>query len=261
MAPTLSVTGINVDNVEFPPSAKPPGSKNTLFLGGAGVRGLNIEGKFVKFTAIGVYLEDNAIPWLTAKWKGKNSEELTESDHFFRDIVTGPFEKLTRVAFISTLTGQQYSEKVVENSTAILKSWGVYNDSEAKAIQKFLDIFEPQTFNPGSSIFFSHSPQGSFKISFSKDDSIPEVWDAAIESRLLFEAVLESIIGKSGVSPATRKSLAARLPLLLKEISDDDRDLDRNVINGKVDLNQKVSGHGHEKVPERKGQQETAKKI
>lgn len=86
------------------------------------------------------------------------------------------------------------------------------------------------------------------QISFSKDDSVPEVWNAEIESKLLFEAVLESIIGKKGVSPATRKSLAVRLPLLLKEISDDDDD-------------QKVSGNGHEKVLERKEQQQTVKNI
>lgn len=55
----------------------------------AGVRGLEIEGKFVKFTAIGVYLEDDAVPLLAGKWKGKTAEELTESVEFFRDVVTG----------------------------------------------------------------------------------------------------------------------------------------------------------------------------
>lgn len=55
----------------------------------AGVRGLEIQGKFVKFTAIGVYLEDNAVPSLAIKWRGKSAEELTESVEFFRDIVTG----------------------------------------------------------------------------------------------------------------------------------------------------------------------------
>lgn len=54
-----------------------------------GNRCLEIEGKFVKFTAIGVYLEETAIPFLAAKWKGKSSEELTNSVEFFRDIVTG----------------------------------------------------------------------------------------------------------------------------------------------------------------------------
>lgn len=55
----------------------------------AGHRGLVIEGKFVKFSVIGVYLEENAVPFLAAKWKGKSSEELTYSLEFFRDIVTG----------------------------------------------------------------------------------------------------------------------------------------------------------------------------
>lgn len=55
----------------------------------AGVRGLEIQGNFVKFTAIGVYLEDKAVPKLAVKWKGKTAEELTESVQFFREIVTG----------------------------------------------------------------------------------------------------------------------------------------------------------------------------
>lgn len=41
-----------------------------------------------------------------------------------------------------------------------------------------------------------------------------------IVNKLLSEAVLESIIGKHGVSPAAKKSLAARLSELLKEKDD-----------------------------------------
>lgn len=55
----------------------------------AGARGLEIEGKFIKFTAIGVYLEDNAVSLLAVKWNGKSAEELTDSVEFFNDIVTG----------------------------------------------------------------------------------------------------------------------------------------------------------------------------
>ena len=54
------------------------------------------------------------------------------------------------------------------------------------------------------------------QISFSKDSSIPEVSNAVVENKLLSEAVLESIIGKNGVSPDTKKSLAIRLSDLLK---------------------------------------------
>jgi len=68
---------------------KPPGSTNNFFLGGAGVRGIQIQDKFIKFTAIGVYLQDIAVPYLGAKWKGKPPHKLTESVPFFMDIVTG----------------------------------------------------------------------------------------------------------------------------------------------------------------------------
>lgn len=55
------------------------------------------------------------------------------------------------------------------------------------------------------------------QIGFSKDGSIPEVGNAVIENKLLSESVLESIIGKQGVSPEARKSVATRLSELLKE--------------------------------------------
>ncbi|KAK9283422.1 hypothetical protein L1049_011664 [Liquidambar formosana] len=61
MAPAQTATSVQVESYTFPPTVKPPGSTKTLFLGGAGARGLEIQGKFVKFTAIGVYLEDSAV--------------------------------------------------------------------------------------------------------------------------------------------------------------------------------------------------------
>ncbi|XP_057423580.1 chalcone--flavanone isomerase 2 [Lotus japonicus] len=212
-----SVTALQVENVAFPPTLiKPPASANTLFLGGAGERGLHIQDKFVKFTAIGIYLQDTAVPSLAVKWKGKPVDELTESVQFFRDIVTGPFEKFMQVTMILPLTGQQYSEKVSENCVAIWKHLGIYTDEEGKAIDKFVSVFKDQTFPPGSSILFTVLPKGSLAISFSKDGSIPEVESAVIDNKLLSEAVLESMIGAHGVSPAAKQSLASRLSELFK---------------------------------------------
>ncbi|KAK4418172.1 Chalcone--flavonone isomerase [Sesamum alatum] len=212
-----SVTEVQVESFVFPPEVKPPGSAKTLFLGGAGVRGLEIEGKFVKFTAIGVYLEDTAVSSLAAKWKGKTAEELADSADFFGDIVTGPFEKFTKVTMILPLTGQQYSEKVVENCVAHWKAVGKYTDAESEATKKFLQVFRNETFPPAASILFTQSPLGSLTIGFSKDGSIPENGNAVIENKQLSEAVLESIIGKNGVSPSAKQSLAARLSDLLKQ--------------------------------------------
>ncbi|AEE79342.1 chalcone isomerase [Arabidopsis thaliana] len=225
-SPFPAVTKLHVDSVTFVPSVKSPASSNPLFLGGAGVRGLDIQGKFVIFTVIGVYLEGNAVPSLSVKWKGKTTEELTESIPFFREIVTGAFEKFIKVTMKLPLTGQQYSEKVTENCVAIWKQLGLYTDCEAKAVEKFLEIFKEETFPPGSSILFALSPTGSLTVAFSKDDSIPETGIAVIENKLLAEAVLESIIGKNGVSPGTRLSVAERLSQLMmknkdeKEVSD-----------------------------------------
>lgn len=50
---------------------------------------MEIEGKFVKFTAIGVYLEAIAVAALAAKWKGKTAAELANSVEFIAEIITG----------------------------------------------------------------------------------------------------------------------------------------------------------------------------
>ncbi|KAK1378125.1 Chalcone-flavonone isomerase family protein [Heracleum sosnowskyi] len=213
-----SVTDIQVENLDFPAKVKPPGTCHTFFLAGAGVRGMEIQGKFIKFTAIGVYLEDSAIPLLAAKWKGKTADELTKSVPFFNDIVTGPFDKFTRVTTILPLTGKQYSEKVAENCVAHWKAIGSYTDEEAKAIDKFLEVFKDENFPPGSSILFTQSSAGSLTIGFSKDSSIPEEGKAVIDNKQLAEAVLDSIIGEHGVSPDAKHSLAARISDLLKHL-------------------------------------------
>jgi hypothetical protein len=44
-----------------------------------------IGGNFIRFTAIGVYVEDAAVPALAKRWAGKTADELA----FFRDIGTG----------------------------------------------------------------------------------------------------------------------------------------------------------------------------
>lgn len=84
-----SVTQVQVESVVFPPTAKPPGSDKTLLLGGAGVRGMEIQGNFVKFTAIAVYVEASAIAALATNWSGKTADELAESADFIGEIIAG----------------------------------------------------------------------------------------------------------------------------------------------------------------------------
>ena len=51
---------------------------------------MEIGGNFIKFTAIGVYLEEGAaVSALAKKWAGKSADELAAGVAFFRDVVTG----------------------------------------------------------------------------------------------------------------------------------------------------------------------------
>ncbi|KAJ1436403.1 Chalcone isomerase [Sesbania bispinosa] len=213
----MAISAIQVENLEFPAVVTSPATAKAYFLGGAGERGLMIEGKFIKFTGIGVYLEDKALESLADKWKGKNSQELQETLDFYRDIISGPFEKLIRGSKIRPLTGVEYSRKVMENCVAHMKSVGTYGDGEAAAITKFAEAFKKVDFPPGSSVFYRQSPDGILGLSFSQDGTIPEKEAAVIENKAVSEAVLETMIGQHAVSPDLKRSLAARLPVALNE--------------------------------------------
>ncbi|KAI4351158.1 hypothetical protein L6164_005540 [Bauhinia variegata] len=210
MAPAPSVAGVKVEFIEFPGVVTVPSSGKSFFLGGAGERGLVIDGKFIKFTAIGVYLEDKAFPYLALKWNGKSADELFNSLDFFRDIISGPFEKLIRGSKILPLSGPEYVSKVSENCASHLKSVGTYTDAEAKAIEKLIEAFKDQNFPPGSSVFYTQSPAGTLTLNFSKDGTIPEGKGVVIENKPVSEAVLETMIGRNAVSPALKQNLAVR---------------------------------------------------
>ncbi|XP_043700972.1 chalcone--flavanone isomerase-like [Telopea speciosissima] len=165
MAPeSVMVSELQVQDVTFPVSVKPLGSTKSLFLGGAGVRGLDIQGQFIKFTAIGIYLAPEALPSLAAKWKGKTTDELISSHDFFTDLVWGEFEKFIRVTFIKTLTGQEFTKKVTENCVAYWKEVETYSDVEAKVVEEFKDAFKDETFPPGASVLYTISPTGSLTV-------------------------------------------------------------------------------------------------
>ncbi|XP_019084884.1 PREDICTED: chalcone--flavonone isomerase 1-like [Camelina sativa] len=216
-SPLPTVAELHVDSVTFAPSVRSPASSNPLFLGGAGVRGLEDRGEVIILSVVGVYLDANAVPSLSLKWKGKTAEELTESVPFFREIVTGAFEKFIKVTMKQPLFGQDYSERVTENCVAIWKSLGIYTDCEAKAVETFLEVFKDENFLPGASILFALSPNGSLTVAFSKDDSIPETGKAVIQNKLLAEAVFESFIEKNGACPGAMLSVAERLAQLMNE--------------------------------------------
>ncbi|XP_057422895.1 chalcone--flavanone isomerase 3 [Lotus japonicus] len=218
MAPVKGpLTPIQVENLQFPASITSPATAKSYFLGGAGERGLTIEGKFIKFTGLGVYLEDKTVDSLATKWKGKSSQELLDSLDFYRDIISSPSEKLIRGSKLRPLSGVEYSRKVMENCVAHMKSTGTYGEAEAAAIGKFAEAFRNLDFPPGSSVFYRQSPDGELGLSFSPDDTLPEKEAVVIENKALSEAVLETMIGEHAVSPDLKRCLAERLPAVLNQ--------------------------------------------
>ncbi|XP_010253382.1 PREDICTED: chalcone--flavonone isomerase-like [Nelumbo nucifera] len=216
MTRPTTLTGLSVQGFVYPPFVKPPGSSNTLFLGGAGVRGMIINGTFVKFTVTGIYLGKEAVPFLSVKWKGKPANKLLSSVKFFQDIATGPFDKFTRVVLIVTLSGQEFVRKVAENCVNIMKANGKYGPKEEAAVHKFKEAFKGRNCPSGSSILITHTASGSATVAFSNGSFIPVKGAAVIKNKALGEAYLLSVIGRQGVSPATKRSLARRLSNMLR---------------------------------------------
>nr|QDF63013.1 chalcone isomerase [Pteris vittata] len=197
--------GLEIEGVAFAPSVVAPGSTTPLILGGAGFRGLEINGNLIKFTVIGIYVEDKIIPYLSPKLGGKSVAELCENELLFDEVVAAPIEKLVRVTFLVPLTGPQYSEKVVER-IGLLPNSGVKEESTTQ----FLEIFKAESFPPRTSIVLSFSDK-LLKIAYTQDNEIPKEPAAVIEDEYFARAFLATIIGKDGVSPAAKLSFAERV--------------------------------------------------
>ncbi|WVZ96817.1 hypothetical protein U9M48_042405 [Paspalum notatum var. saurae] len=224
----MAVSEVTVEGVVFPPVVpRPPrapparasSSPAQACERNGGRRQLRQE---FKIAAIGVYLEDAAVPALAAKWGGKTGDELPADPAFFRDVYTGKtktttpagksattlyvreFEKFTRVTFIwpRTVAAEEFSAKVMESRVAYLEAAGAYTDAEAVAVEEFMAAAKGRSFPPGGSVLFTHSPAGALTVAFSEDSSVPE-----------------SSVGERSVSPATKQSIATRLPELLIKAS------------------------------------------
>ncbi|GKB25545.1 chalcone isomerase [Tanacetum coccineum] len=171
-----------------------------------------MEGNNVKVTATGLYLEEKAIESLAIKWKCKTDVELMDSDEFYNGITNGCFEKLVRVSMLVPLTGKNFSETTSQKMVMFWKKDGTYNDEDAATIDKYLEVFEHENLKPGGdSVLFTHLLDGSATLSIAKSGIIPEAPVAACKSKKWGEMPFEGIIGKNGVVPETRQSIASRL--------------------------------------------------
>eukprot|EP00252_Welwitschia_mirabilis_P017005 TRINITY_DN3780_c0_g1_i3.p1 TRINITY_DN3780_c0_g1~~TRINITY_DN3780_c0_g1_i3.p1 ORF type:complete len:210 (-),score=31.86 TRINITY_DN3780_c0_g1_i3:292-921(-) len=201
----------------FPSTVTSPGATQDLILAGAGVRGLTIEGNFIPVTTIGVYMHREIVSnQLMPKWKGKSAEELNEDENFILEIITSSFPKMAQVSLLRSLPGPAFCAKVADNCRSVLEKAGRLGESETKAIQEFTEAFVGENLPAKGSVVFVVSPSG-LGIAISREpSSMGRELQAKIGNRSLAEAVLLSIIGKDGVSPHARASVASRLSSLLK---------------------------------------------
>ncbi|KAJ4817931.1 Chalcone-flavonone isomerase family protein [Rhynchospora pubera] len=118
----LPPTPLVIDGITFPAFVTPPDSSKPFFLGGAGVRGLDIGGQFIKFTAIAVYLEESALQILAQKWSSNTADELTGSLEFYRDIINGPFNYLRSSIKLPSYITFSKDDSVPETNNAVIEN-------------------------------------------------------------------------------------------------------------------------------------------
>lgn len=75
---------------------------------------------------------------------------------------------------LAPLAGQRWADNQINYCQNLWKPLGVYTDSEAKALDKFLEIMKPVVFTPGNAAFLTLSPHGSFKASATVFEFLPD---------------------------------------------------------------------------------------
>ncbi|PWA49429.1 Chalcone--flavonone isomerase [Artemisia annua] len=206
------LTGIQLESVFIPPTIKPPSATKTLFLIGAGLRQLEKDGNMITVTVTGIYLEEKAIESLSIKWKGKTNVELMDSDEFYNDIYNGPFERLIYVNALVPLTGKYFCENTSGRMVQTWKDVGTYTDLDAKAVDKYNEVFKDEMFMPGSSsVLLTFLSDGSVALSIAKDGIIPEAAIAVLDHKKWAPTMLEGALGRDGVYPGARQTIASRL--------------------------------------------------
>ncbi|GJX10648.1 chalcone isomerase [Tanacetum coccineum] len=176
-----------------------------------GVRHMEMQGTIQKVAVAGLYLEEKAIESLGMKWKGKTNVELIDSDEFYNEIFNGPFEKLIHVTLLIPVTGKFFFELAVKKMTALWKEEGTYNDEDAETIVKYLDVFNDEFIKPHDAVLYTILPDGSATHNIAKDGIVPEAPIGVIENKKWGPTQVDGMIGKNGVFPEVRQSVASRL--------------------------------------------------
>lgn len=200
-----------------------------LELLGQGITDIEIHFLHVKFTAIGVYLDKQAVTdYLLAstgagKWKGAATEaDLLSDTTFFQALVSAPGKKLLRVAVIKEIKGSQYGEQLETVVRDRLAEEDRYEDPEEEALEKVSEFFRSKYFSKGSIVTFAFPDvplaETTVEITFATEGK-PDA-KIAVDNHNVAEKILTWYMGGSrAVSPSTTASLANRFAEMLSSSS------------------------------------------
>ena len=71
---------------------------------------MEINGNYIKFTAIGIYIDAGIVPHLAPKITGKSVDELCEKEYIFEELLTGSFFSYSLISVTITFFFKQPSK-------------------------------------------------------------------------------------------------------------------------------------------------------
>ncbi|GJZ68123.1 chalcone isomerase [Tanacetum coccineum] len=110
------------------------------------------------------------------------------------------------------LTGKHFSETTSQKMVQMWKDDGTYTDLDATTVDTYLKVFRDETLMPGGgSVLFTILSDGSATLNIAKDGIVPETPVAVLGNKKWGQTMLEGVLGRDGVSPQARQSIASRL--------------------------------------------------
>ncbi|KAL6531154.1 Chalcone isomerase-like protein 2 [Orobanche hederae] len=212
MSSETEALAVMVDEmIPFPPHV------NKLSLLGHGITDIEIHFLQIKFTAIGVYMDQQIVSHLN-KWKGKSAADLAQDNDFFEAIISAPVDKLVRVVVIKEIKGSQFGVQIESAVRDRLAEVDKYEEDEEEALEQVVTFFQSKYLKTNSvlTFYFPAAASPTAEIAFAsggKEDSKIEVKNANV-----VEMIEKWYLGGSaGVSPTMISSLAAGLSVELSK--------------------------------------------
>ncbi|CAN0923810.1 Chalcone isomerase-like protein 2 [Linum grandiflorum] len=202
------------DEITLPSSIASAGKSLPLIA--HGITDIEIHFLQIKFTAIGVYLDQNDVVPCLQTWKGKSGKELESNDEFFDAVASSPAEKLIRVVVIKEIKGSQYGVQLESAVRDRLAEEDKYEEEEEAELEKVTEFFQTKYFKKGSVVTFHFPAAAGGKLEIGVVTEGKEEAKLAVGNANVVETIKKWYLGGTrGVSPTLISSLAGALTELL----------------------------------------------